>query len=119
MSNHEFCVDCGLNDYHQGRPCRPADVAEHLGVSVVEAATKRQCQPLAVQPIYREPEPTLNETKSLGQCNYEGYFEACGGLSLISGHLLPPWDKQDPKIQAAWEAAAQAVIIHTQEVSKP
>lgn len=119
MGNHEFCEYCGLNDHHQGRPCRPMDVAEHLGISVVAAAAKRQCQPLAAQPSYREPEPTLNETKSLGQRNYEGYFEACGGLSLISGHLLPAWDKQAPNIQAAWEAAARAVIEHTQEVGKP
>lgn len=64
------------------------------------------------------PRP-LNESKTLGQVNYEGYYEASGGKSLVSGQPLPLWDKQDPKIQSAWEAAAQAVIIHTQEVSKP
>lgn len=27
MGNHEYCVDCGENDFHYGRPCNPEKVA--------------------------------------------------------------------------------------------
>ncbi len=48
--------------------------------------------------------------RDLGQAAYEGYFDECGGKSLISGAPLPTWDKQDPKIQKAWYAAAMNVL---------
>lgn len=47
--------------------------------------------------------------KTLGQIAYEAYLDFSGGVSLVSGHKLPEWDQQDPKIGLAWEAAAQAV----------
>lgn len=27
MGNHEYCEDCGENDFHNHRPCDPAKVA--------------------------------------------------------------------------------------------
>lgn len=27
MGNHEYCVECGANDFHLGEPCRPEDLA--------------------------------------------------------------------------------------------
>lgn len=27
MGNHEYCIDCGENDFHLHRPCDPAKVA--------------------------------------------------------------------------------------------
>jgi hypothetical protein len=53
--------------------------------------------------------------KSLGQVAYEGYFNHSEGKSLISGAPLPIWEGQAAKIQAAWEAAAEAVNV---ELSK-
>ena len=47
--------------------------------------------------------------KSLGQIAYEAYFKYSGGISLISGSTLPIWEGQPAKIQAAWEAAGDAV----------
>lgn len=43
-----------------------------------------------------------------GEAAYRGYFEACGGKSLISGAPLPEWGAQSPEIQQAWLAAAHA-----------
>lgn len=28
MGNHEYCVECGENDYHYGQPCDPKKVAK-------------------------------------------------------------------------------------------
>ena len=28
MGNHEYCMDCGENDFHLHRPCRPEKLAE-------------------------------------------------------------------------------------------
>lgn len=28
MGNHEYCVDCGVSDFHFGRPCNPKLVAK-------------------------------------------------------------------------------------------
>lgn len=50
--------------------------------------------------------------KTRGQVNYEGYFEASGGVSLVSGAPLPGWEAQDPEIQSAWEAGADRVVSH-------
>ena len=47
--------------------------------------------------------------KTLGQANYEGYCEASGNKSLISGQALPGWMDLKPEIQAAWNLAAKRV----------
>ena len=44
-----------------------------------------------------------------GKVAYEAYFAASDGKSLISGSPLPAWEDQQTCIQAAWNAAAQAV----------
>jgi hypothetical protein len=28
MGNHEYCTDCGANDFHHGRPCDPDRLAK-------------------------------------------------------------------------------------------
>lgn len=28
MGNHEYCTDCGANDFHHGRPCDPERLAK-------------------------------------------------------------------------------------------
>ena len=48
--------------------------------------------------------------KTFGQSAYEGYFESCGGKSLISGAPLPTWDAQSVEIKLAWNRAAVAAI---------
>lgn len=48
--------------------------------------------------------------KSLGQHAYEGYFDSCGGKSLVSGAPLPGWEGQTMKIQEAWNKAAARVL---------
>jgi len=53
--------------------------------------------------------------KTLGQVAYEGYCEASGGRSLFNGDLLPPWERQAPAIQDAWDCAAHAVARVVQE----
>jgi hypothetical protein len=47
--------------------------------------------------------------KTIGQIAYEGYYESCGGKSLISGAQLPQFHEQREDIRNAWEAAANAV----------
>lgn len=51
---------------------------------------------------------------SKGKVAYEGYFEKCGGKSLISGAPLPAWDDQADAIKEAWEAAATAVMENSE-----
>jgi hypothetical protein len=29
MGNHEYCVDCGENDFHHGSPCNPESYRKH------------------------------------------------------------------------------------------
>lgn len=53
MGNHEYCVDCGMNDFHHGKPCLPEHVAKHLNISVEEAQKLPQCQPTpTVEPTW-------------------------------------------------------------------
>lgn len=48
-----------------------------------------------------------NETySSLGEVAYRGYCRYTGGKSLISGDILPTFDKLKPEIQGAWMTAA-------------
>lgn len=53
---------------------------------------------------------------SLGQLAYEAYLEASDGRSLVSGAELPTWDAQDPRIQRAWDHAADAVLRWAEEM---
>lgn len=56
--------------------------------------------------------------KTPGQVNYEGYYKASGGVSLISGAPLPTWEQQNPKICEAWEAAARDVLNYADAAQK-
>lgn len=47
--------------------------------------------------------------KSFGHIAYDAYVAAAGGVSLVSGQLLPAWSDLPQKIQATWEAAATAI----------
>ena len=57
-------------------------------------------------PIYAERKPNM---ESMGKIAYEAYCENTGWKSLVSGSQLPPWCDLSLAIQAAWEAAANAV----------
>jgi hypothetical protein len=46
----------------------------------------------------------------LGQVAYEAYAQASDGVSLVTGVTLPGWADVKPEIQAAWQAAAAAVV---------
>jgi hypothetical protein len=59
--------------------------------------------------VFRLGAQASADGSTLGEAAYAGYFAACDGKSLISGAQLPSWDEQDPRIQAAWQAAADAV----------
>lgn len=37
MGNHEYCTDCGANDFHHGQPCDPERLAKK---KLKEAATR-------------------------------------------------------------------------------
>lgn len=45
----------------------------------------------------------------LGKLAYDAYCTHSGGLSLVSGEPLPPWDGQTRPIQEAWISAARTV----------
>jgi hypothetical protein len=47
--------------------------------------------------------------KSYGQIGYEAYCAHTNGKSLITGSVLPTWDKLMPHIREAWEAAGAAI----------
>lgn len=44
----------------------------------------------------------------LGQLAYEAYAGSVFGRS-VRGEPLPPWEELGPKVQNAWEIAAEAV----------
>jgi len=48
----------------------------------------------------------------LGRLAYEGYCTATGGVSLISGQSLPPWEELDSALQNAWISAALNVAVN-------
>ena len=41
---------------------------------------------------------------------YEAYRQHAGGVSLISGAPIPPFEDLDPRVKAAWAAAASSVM---------
>lgn len=45
----------------------------------------------------------------LAQAAYDAYCASAGGVSLVSGDQLPAFGDLPLQIQAAWDAAAQAV----------
>lgn len=45
-----------------------------------------------------------------GKLAYDAYCESSGGVSLVSGAKLPPWEELKPEIKTAWQAAADAII---------
>jgi len=47
----------------------------------------------------------------LGRICYEGYCEQTGGVSLISGQSLPPWEDLSAALRIAWITAAQTVAM--------
>ena len=46
---------------------------------------------------------------TLGEIAYEAYRKASGGVSLVSGALIPHFADLKPEIKIAWETAARAV----------
>lgn len=49
------------------------------------------------------------DNRSAGQVAFEAYNEAKGGKTY-DDKPIPPWDQVGEKVQAGWEAAANAVI---------
>lgn len=47
--------------------------------------------------------------KSFGAIAYDAYREHTGGVSIVTGELLPAWSDLPDEVKAAWEEAAQAV----------
>lgn len=55
----------------------------------------------------------MGEMKSLGQIAFEAYNASKGGLTW-DGKPIPPWDElsgDKAAVQAAWQVAAEAVIL--------
>ena len=48
----------------------------------------------------------------LGRLSYLAYRDAADGKSLATGVALPLWQDLDPKIQSAWQEAAECVRSH-------
>jgi hypothetical protein len=44
----------------------------------------------------------------LGRVAYEAYGKSVN-WKTVSGVKMPEWDEQDPRLQEAWDAAAEAV----------
>lgn len=51
---------------------------------------------------------------SFGKVAYDAYCKSTGGVSLISGAKLPEWEELKVEIKTAWDAAARAVMDHSQ-----
>ena len=54
----------------------------------------------------------------LGKLAYDAYRDQTGGVSIVSGAVLPPWDGLESKYQTAWVSAARVVeayVIDGQE----
>lgn len=49
--------------------------------------------------------------KTYGQIGYEAYRAHTGGKSLATGQEIPQWENLAPIIQAAWEAAGEAIVV--------
>lgn len=53
-----------------------------------------------------------------GKIAYDAYKDKASGVSLISGATLPEWEDLNGSIQEAWDAAANAVLVHDAEQRK-
>ena len=53
-----------------------------------------------------------DDDQRLGRIAYEGYRTQTGGVSLISGQSLPPWEDLSAALQIAWISAAQNVVAN-------
>jgi len=51
----------------------------------------------------------------LGKLAYDAYCTQAGGVSLVSGEPLPPWDGLTGPLQDAWITAARTVEAHVRE----
>lgn len=56
--------------------------------------------------------------KSLGQIAFEAYADSKGGVTW-DGKPIPPWEETGKDVQAAWEAAALAVVEALKPPEKP
>ena len=50
--------------------------------------------------------------KSIGEIAYEAYRKFSGGKSLVSWQDIPEFAALSVAIRNAWEAAADAVVVH-------
>jgi hypothetical protein len=48
----------------------------------------------------------------LGKLAYDAYCTQTGGVSLVSGETLPPWDGLTGALQTAWITVGRAVEAH-------
>ena len=53
--------------------------------------------------------------QKLGKLAYDAYCVQTGGVSLISGVSLPPWDGLQGRYQDAWISAARVVEANVLE----
>lgn len=51
----------------------------------------------------------MRDIPTSGQAAYEAYRKYSNGVSLVSGAPIPEWAELPANIQAAWQAAGQAV----------
>lgn len=51
----------------------------------------------------------------LGKLAYDAYCTQTGGVSLVSGETLPPWDGLTAALQTAWISAARTVEANVRE----
>jgi hypothetical protein len=52
-----------------------------------------------------------SDATALAKIAYQAYSKTTGGLNF-QGMPMPTWDNLGPKIQRAWQNAAQAVADH-------
>lgn len=53
--------------------------------------------------------PEKQRRASLGRVGYDAYCRSAGGVSLVSGAKLPPWEELSDAIRCAWESAAESI----------
>ncbi len=51
----------------------------------------------------------LDEQAELGQLAFNAYSDTTGWLNH-QGKAIPPWEELGPQVQAAWIAAANAIV---------
>jgi hypothetical protein len=53
-----------------------------------------------------------------GKVAYNGYIKQTGGVSLVSGDKLPPFEKLKREIQDAWAASVIAIKLNQDMVDR-